>query len=174
MNHIVDDLLDLTAMDEHRLAEPVRFDLADVLRDIESDLHVVQPQRPISVRSPQQLPITADRNRVVQAIAALATNALRHTPPDTPVWLIGSPLVDGGVRVAVVDHGPGIPAEHLPHLFDRFYRVDRGRARASGGNGLGLAIVAGIVTAHGGRYGVDSPAGGPTTFWFELPATPSV
>jgi len=174
MNHIVDDLLDLTAMDEHRLGEPVRFDLAEVLRDIESDLHVVQPQRPISVRSPQSLPITADRNRVVQAIAALATNALRHTAPDTPVFLTGAPLVDGGARVAVVDHGPGIPAEHLPHLFDRFYRVDRGRARASGGNGLGLAIVAGIVTAHGGRYGVDSPPGGPTTFWFELPSTPSV
>ena len=78
------------------------------------------------------------------------------------------------VKLSVANPGKAIPAEHLPHLFDRFYRVDRGRARASGGNGLGLAIVAGIVTAHGGRYGVDSPAGGPTTFWFELPATPSV
>ena len=174
MTHIVDDLLDLTAMDDHRLATPMRFDLAEVLRDIESDLHVVQPQRPISVRCPQQLPITADRNRVVQAIAALANNALRHTPTDTPVQLVGAPLVDGGARVEIVDHGPGIPAEHQAHLFERFYRVDRGRARASGGNGLGLAIVAGIVTAHGGRYGVSSPAGGPTTFWFELPATPSV
>lgn len=169
MTHIVDDLLDLTAMDEQRLAEPTRFDLAPVLHDLVSDLKVVQPGRPITVDCPGPTPVTGDRNRIVQAVAALANNALRHTPLDAAVTLRGSSLPGGGVRVAVVDQGPGIPPAHLPHLFERFYRVDRGRARASGGNGLGLAIVAGIVTAHGGRYGAESPVGGPTTFWFELP-----
>lgn len=173
MTHIVDDLLDLTAMDEQRLAEPTTFDLAPALHDLVNDLKVVQPGRPITVTCLSPTMATGDRNRIVQAVAALATNALRHTPDNAPVTLSGTPLVGGGVRVAVTDRGPGIPTEHLPHLFERFYRVDRGRARASGGNGLGLAIVAGIVTAHGGRYGVESPGGGPTTFWFELPATPT-
>jgi len=173
MSHIVDDLLDLTAMDEMRLDEPTTFDLAPALSDLVNDLKVVQPARTITVTCPGPTWASGDRNRIVQAVAALANNALRHTPPAAPVTLSATPLVGGGVRVAVIDQGPGIPAEHLPHLFERFYRVDRGRARASGGNGLGLAIVAGIITAHGGRYGVESPAGGPTTFWFELPATPA-
>lgn len=169
MTRIVDDLLDLTDMDEHGVATAAPFDLAVVLRDIAGDLQVVQPGRPITVRCPAQLPVAGDHDRVVQAVAALGTNALRHTPADCAVELVGVPSVGGGARVEVVDHGPGIPAEHLAHLFDRFYRADRGRARATGGNGLGLAIVAGIVTAHGGRYGADSRPGGPTTFWFELP-----
>jgi len=171
MTHIVDDLLDLTAMDEQRLGELTAFDLRTVLDDLAGDLRVVQPMRPIEVDCPESLMVTADHHRIVQAVAALAGNALRHTPAATPVWLTAARRSDGAVRVAVVDHGPGIAREHLPHLFERFYRADRGRARASGGNGLGLAIVAGIVTAHGGRYGAESPPGGPTTFWFELPPT---
>ncbi len=173
MTHIVDELLDLTAMDEQRLGAVTTFDLAPALNDLVSDLRVVQPGRTITVACPAGTHATGDRNRIVQAVAALANNALRHTPATAPVWLTGTAMPGGGVRVAVIDQGPGIPPAHLPHLFERFYRVDRGRARASGGNGLGLAIVAGIVTAHGGRYGVESPTGGPTTFWFELPATPT-
>jgi two-component system OmpR family sensor kinase len=172
MTHIVDDLLDLTAMDEHRLGELSTFDLREVLDDLAGDLRVVQPMRPIEVDCPKSLIVSADHHRIVQAVAALAGNALRHTPTATPVWLTGARRPDGAVRVAVVDHGPGIAGEHLPHLFERFYRADRGRTRASGGNGLGLAIVAGIVTAHGGRYGAESPPGGPTSFWFELPPHP--
>lgn len=171
MTHIVDDLLDLTAMDEQRLGELTAFDLRVVLDDLAGDLRVVQPTRPIEVDCPASLIVTADQHRIVQAVAALAGNALRHTPAAAPVRLTGARLPGGAVRVAVVDHGPGIAGEHLPHVFERFYRADRGRARASGGNGLGLAIVAGIVTAHGGRYGAESPPGGPTSFWFELPPT---
>ena len=169
MARIVDDLLDLTDMDEHGVADRTPFDLAPVLRDLVSDLRVVQPERPITLSCPHELPIVADRDRIVQAAAALATNALRHTSADSPVEISGAPTDTGGVRIEVTDHGTGIAQQHLPHLFDRFYRVDRSRARASGGNGLGLAIVAGIVDAHGGRYGVRSQPGGPTTFWFELP-----
>ncbi len=169
MNHIVDDLLDLTAIDDNPTTTVTTFDLRPELDDLANDLRVVQPGRTITVQCPAPLWITGDRNRIVQAVAALGTNALRHTPDSAPVSLNGQPQLGGGVKVSVVDQGPGIPPEHLPHLFDRFYRVDRGRARASGGNGLGLAIVAGIVAAHGGRYGATSPPGGPTTFWFELP-----
>jgi len=172
MTRIVDDLLDLTDLDEHGAVERTTFDLAPALRDLAGDLRVVQPGRMIALHCPERLTVTGDHDRLVQAVAALASNALRHTPETAAVWITGETLASGAVRVAVVDHGAGIPPEHLAHLFERFYRVDRGRARASGGNGLGLAIVAGIVTAHDGRYGAESPSGGPTTFWFELPSRP--
>jgi len=169
MTRIVDDLLDLTDMDEHGVAHRAPFDAAVALRDVVADLQVVQPARPLTLRCPGQLPVVADRDRVVQAVAALANNALRHTPPECALEIVGIPMPSGGARIEVTDQGPGIAAEHLPHLFERFYRADRARARSTGGNGLGLAVVAGIVSAHGGRYGADSRPGGPTTFWFELP-----
>jgi len=76
---------------------------------------------------------------------------------------------DGRLRIAVSDTGPGIPPEHLAHVFERFYRVDEARARDQGGSGLGLAIAQAIVEAHGGTIAVASPPGGGTTFTVELP-----
>jgi signal transduction histidine kinase len=76
---------------------------------------------------------------------------------------------DGGVRVGVRDTGSGIPTDHLPRIFERFYRVDVGRSRADGGTGLGLAIVRHMVEAHGGRVGVESAVGRGTTIWADFP-----
>jgi signal transduction histidine kinase len=80
-------------------------------------------------------------------------------------------VVDSGgtARIEVEDNGPGIPAEALPHIFERFYRVDKGRSRREGGTGLGLAIVRELITAMGGSVGVSSEVGKGTTFWIELP-----
>ncbi len=168
MTRIVEGLLQLTDLDEHGVAMREPVDLVPLARDVVADLGVVQPGRPVSLDVPDALVVTGDRDRLFQALVALTSNAMRHTP-DTAAIAVRAHAAGGSARVEVADGGPGIPAEHLPHLFDRFYRADTGRARSQGGNGLGLAVVASIVTAHGGRYGVSSAEGQGSTFWFELP-----
>jgi two-component system OmpR family sensor kinase len=168
MSRLVSDLLDLAAIDESRSRATGPVDLAALVHDVAADLSVADPGRSISVETPEPLVVTGDADRLLQAVAALATNAARHTPLEAGVVLRArrqGPVA----RVEVRDAGPGIPAAALPHLFERFFRVDPSRAGGSGGSGLGLAIVAAIITAHDGRYGADSVVGEGSTFWFELP-----
>jgi two-component system OmpR family sensor kinase len=141
MSRIVADLLSLTDLDSGGIAPTEQVDLPGLLRDVVSDVRAVQPGRPVELVASEGLVVTGDRDRILQAVTALTSNAVRHTPEEAA----------------------------LPHLFERFYRVDRSRSRAQGGTGLGLAIVAAIATAHGGRYGVQSAPGAGATFWLELP-----
>ncbi|QIM22534.1 HAMP domain-containing histidine kinase [Phycicoccus sp. HDW14] len=169
MRRLVDGLLDLAGLDAPDALRRAPMDLAEVLRDVASDLRVVAPDRAVTLDAPEHLVVTADRDRVTQALVGLTSNAVRHTPDGTPVAL--RVLVrPGGVRVEVTDAGPGIPAEHLPHLVERFYRVDRSRSSGSGGSGLGLAVVDAVARAHGGSVEVTSEAGRGTTFALVLPA----
>lgn len=169
MAHIVEDLLLIAELDEHcaRVHEPM--DLVPILRDAAADMRVVQPERQTELDVPDQLPIIGDADQIVQVIGALTTNAMRYTPVDTEVTIRALHRAET-TRVEVVDHGPGIVSGDEARVFDRFYRADPSRTRESGGNGLGLAIVASIVSAHGGSYGVvPTPESGGATFWFELP-----
>ena len=109
-----------------------------------------------------------DRTRIAQVVSNLLDNALQHTPEGGRVEVSLALREGDRVRVAVTDDGEGIPAEELERVFDRFYRVDSSRSRASGGAGLGLTIVKGLVEAHGGSVGAESPAVGGTRVWFEL------
>lgn len=168
MGRIVDELLLLARLDEHGAATPERVEVGAVLRDLASDMSVVQPGRPVVVECDAPVIVTIDRDHLVQALAALTTNAMRYTAPDVEVRLRVA-VVDGRARIEVTDRGPGIAEVDLPHLFDRFYRSDRARSRSTGGNGLGLAIVASIVATSGGTYGVKSVEGLGSTFWIELP-----
>ncbi len=93
-----------------------------------------------------------------QAVGNLLHNALKYSPPEAPVRLRAA-ADNGTITISVTDQGPGIAAEHLPRLFERFYRVDKARSRQMGGTGLGLAIVKHIAQAHQGRVTVDSDAG---------------
>jgi signal transduction histidine kinase len=114
-------------------------------------------------------PVLADPERAHLVLTNLIGNALRHTPPGGRVEVRAAPEA-GAVRFEVSDTGPGIAPEHLPRLFERFFRVP---GAPHGGAGLGLYICREIVTAHGGRIGVESDPGAGAIFWFTLPAAPS-
>jgi signal transduction histidine kinase len=117
------------------------------------------------------LRVTADRERLGQAIAALVDNAIRFAPSGGHVVLQAglSPRSSNLARVEVLDDGPGVPPEDMAQVFDRFYQVDPSRDRGSGTSGLGLAITRAIVEAHGGSTGVENPAEGGARFWIDLP-----
>jgi len=102
-----------------------------------------------------------DPERMGQVLANLLDNALRHTPAGGTVTIAaGTSPRTGGVELVVADSGEGIPAEHLAHVFERFYRVDTARDRIHGGSGIGLAIAKALVEAHGGQLTATSPGVG--------------
>jgi signal transduction histidine kinase len=123
---------------------------------------------PISFSSSGGSDLVGDELRIRQAVANLLANARAHTPPGTSIAVTLSTAGDDRT-VEVSDNGPGIAADDLPHLFERFYRVDASRARRSGGSGLGLAIVQAIAEAHGGSVGVASVEGEGAAFTIVLP-----
>ncbi len=116
--------------------------------------------------------VKADRDALQQVLANLIENALRYAAEGKRL-LIGAARVDGDVEFFVRDFGPGIASEHLPRLFERFYRVNRDRSRQTGGTGLGLAIVKHIVLNHGGSVRAESRLGSGCTFYFTLPLVPA-
>jgi two-component system phosphate regulon sensor histidine kinase PhoR len=117
-----------------------------------------------------QVELLGASNELYSAFANLAQNAVRYTPPGESI-AVSLMLLDNGRAVfAVTDGGPGIPAEHLPRLTERFYRVDKSRSRETGGTGLGLAIVKHVVQRHGGELKIDSTVGHGSTFSISLPA----
>lgn len=128
----------------------------------------------IDVNIPTGLPLVwADEDRIGQVLLNLAGNALQHTFPGGRVE-ISARKSDGEVQVAVTDTGEGIAAEHLPHLFTRFYRADKSRARALGGSGIGLTIARHLVEAHGGKIWVESEGlGKGSRFSFTIPTASS-
>jgi signal transduction histidine kinase len=113
-------------------------------------------------------PIAVDAPRISQVLRNLIANALVHTPPGGSVTL-GVVGEARAVAIQVRDTGQGIAPEHLPHIFDRFYRADPSRDRATGGAGIGLSVARGIVQAHGGTIGVRSVVGQGTEFTITLP-----
>ncbi len=121
--------------------------------------------------APDLPPVTVDEDRIGQVLLNLLGNALQYTPTGGSVTVTAEKQ-PGEVQVSIADTGIGIPPEHLPHVFTRFYRVDKSRARAAGGSGIGLTIARHLVEAHGGRIWVESRgAGQGSRFVFTLPLT---
>ena len=123
----------------------------------------------VRIEAPSGLAIEADEQRIMQVLDNLLANALRHTGPGGDVRL-GAGGIKDHIRIEVFNSGEPISPEHLPHLFEPFYRVEDARPRESGGSGLGLAIVKGIVAVHGGECEVENTPEG-VLFWFSLPGS---
>jgi two-component system OmpR family sensor kinase len=170
MKHLVEDLLLLARLDETRPLDPTTVDLAVLAADACSDAVALDADRPVTLDAPEPVVVLADEDHVRQAIGNLVVNAVRHTPPGTAVD-VGAHVADGRARVTVRDHGPGLDEDARNHVFDRFWRADG--ARAGGGAGLGLAIVAGIAAEHGGNVAAtNAEDGSGALFVFTLPLNP--
>lgn len=174
LGRLVDDLQELSRVETRSLELQLRpVDLSSLLYTVTKRLAPQAESRKISLRleSPSGLPrVLGDEDRLAQVLINLVGNALQYTPEAGAVSVSSRSLGDQ-VEISVHDNGIGIPAEHLSHIFDRFYRVDKSRSRgAGGGSGVGLTIARAIVEAHGGRIRAES-AGQDlgSTFIFTLP-----
>jgi two-component system sensor histidine kinase BaeS len=177
LQHLVEDLQDVALADAGRLplhVEPI--DVADLAAQVLA-AHAEHARRRgvlLVVTGDRSGLVEADPVRLRQVLSNLVANSLRYTSPRGRIEIDVANRSSGSgaaeVRVAVIDTGVGIDAEHLPHVFDRFYRADASRARGTGGSGLGLAICKYLVDAHGGVIDVASRSGRGTTFTITLPA----
>jgi two-component system, OmpR family, sensor kinase len=167
MSVLVDDLLLLARLDEGRPLERERVELDAVVAEAVEMAQAVEPERPIALRT-ENAEVTGDRERLRQVVDNLLANVRTHTPPGTPVQ-VSVTRRDGTAEIVVADSGPGLQPDQLAHVFERFYRADASRTRASGGVGLGLAIVAAVTEAHGGTVRAGSDAGRGATFTIALP-----
>ena len=167
MTVLVDDLLLLARLDEGRPLEREPVDLAALTREAVDAARVVEPDRPIEL-SVEPATVTGDEARLRQVLDNLLANARAHTPAGTPVS-VELRRSDGRAELTVTDHGPGLTEEQASRAFERFYRADSSRARASGGAGLGLSIVSAVTKALGGTSEVRPTAGGGATFVITLP-----
>lgn len=173
MKNIVQDLLQLSRLESE--PEDFRDDeihMPSLLSALLSELmHVAEASgHQLYTEINENLSVQGAEKELTSLVTNLVHNALRHTPSGTEVWVRWFQDDDGSAVFQVQDSGPGIEAEHLPRLTERFYRVDRGRARAVGGSGLGLSIVKHIVQRHGAHLLIDSELGTGTLFTCVFPA----
>lgn len=170
MGLLVEDLLLLARLDARR---PLASDTVDLTAVADDVVHAAQAREPgrdiaLEVDGAGPVELTGDRDRLHQVVTNLVSNALRHTPDEATVRvrLAEEP---GAVVLSVADTGPGMEPDEAARVFERFYRTDSSRSRGSGGAGLGLSIVHGIVERHGGTVTVDTAPGEGATFTVRLP-----
>ena len=168
MGVLVEDLLTLARLDEIAEAPHTAVDVAALAGDAVEDARAVAPERTIRLSADGEAVVLGDAHQLRQVLGNLLRNALVHTPEGTPIE-VGVGRDGGAVRVDVRDHGPGLPAGDPAALFERFWRAEGGRERGKAGAGLGLAIVAAIVDAHGGTVSAADASGGGAVFSVVLP-----
>jgi heavy metal sensor kinase len=171
LRKIVEGLFALSRLDAgEALEKSAPFDLSELVFSTADQMCLLAEDKAVSIKCllDQKVIVDGDRARIKQIVVNLLDNAIKYTPPGgrIEVRVTGR---DSKAILEVADTGIGIPAEALPHIFERFYRVDKARSREMGGAGLGLSIVKSISTAHGGRVEVHSKEGEGTRFTVELP-----
>jgi len=173
LSTLIEDILLLAFLDQPRVTTHIDFiqtPLHAVVEDACAQVSLMAQARRMTIRVsvPEDLLATVNASLLSQAVLNLLSNALKYSPEGTTVEISGD-LINGFAEIAVRDEGPGIDEEHLPRLFERFYRVDAARSRDAGGTGLGLAIVKHIAMVHGGSASVDCPRSGGTVFKMRIP-----
>ncbi len=167
MGVLVEDLLLLARLDQQRPLAMEPVDLAGVVQEAASAARAAHPGRHVSAATPEHAPVLGDAVRLRQVVDNLVANAIVYSPPDGPVD-VAVTCGPTGTEVTVADRGPGIAPEDRRRIFEPFQRLDPSRTRATGGVGLGLAIVAAIVRAHGGAVSVEERPGGGSLFRVSL------
>jgi signal transduction histidine kinase len=173
LTRLVSDLAELWRAESHQL--PLRIEAVDldaVAREVADRFGPLASPRGIAIDLGSDPPVVAraDRDRVAQVLANYLSNAIRHAPSGSTI-VVSATMNEETATLAVTDQGPGLAAEELEAIFERFYRIDPARSRAAGGSGIGLAIVRALAEAMGGRAWAESPGpGSGATFRLELPA----
>jgi two-component system phosphate regulon sensor histidine kinase PhoR len=169
---LIEDLLTISELENGGSTLNIRpVQLAKIVAAVFEDLRSRAEAQKVSLHNELSKDLVAlcDSDRLRQVISNLVENAIKYGRSKGRVGVTAKPS-DGFVEIAVRDDGCGIPADSLPRIFERFYRVDKARSRESGGTGLGLAIVKHIVQNHGGKVWVESAVGIGSTFYFTLPS----
>ncbi|MBI3535983.1 MAG: HAMP domain-containing protein [Chloroflexi bacterium] len=166
---LVNDLLLLVRLDAHVPLQRAQVDLCALAREIVEELRPLAGERQMICAADEPVTVTADLDQLKRVLLNLMENAIHATMATVGQITLGINAQDGAAHIHVIDNGEGIAPEALPHVFERFYRTDRARARSSGGSGLGLSIVQEIVNAHHGRIQVKSEPGRNTIFSVTLP-----
>lgn len=172
MARMVDDLVKLSTAETTRPAypEPIRLDV--LVGEVVDRIRSIASERTLTTDVQAHPVVEGDADRLRQVVTNLVSNAVRYTSAGGTIHVTVT-CAQERARVAVQDNGIGIPARHLPHIFDRFYRVDEARNRASGGAGLGLPIALALAESHGGTIEVKSEEGQGSCFTLVLPAHPA-
>jgi len=172
LSTLLEDLINISQIESGEMKMSFRyFNMNEFLEGVVHDFQELAKQKDIAISgsftTARDVEVFGDRDRLRQVLNNLIDNSIKYSPHGGKV-LVSSDDVDGSVRVSVADTGAGMAAEHLPRIFERFYRVDKDRSREVGGTGLGLAIVKHIIEAHGSSIDVRSEVGKGSTFSFQL------
>jgi len=178
MARLIDDLLSLSRIEQHMHVRPAEsVDLTMLVAHIVDTLTPMagDNEQPLALDLEPNVIVPGDRDELARVLENLIENALKYGRDDKAGRPVEISLSRRGVNaiISVRDHGPGVPAEHIPRLTERFYRVDAGKSRAAGGTGLGLAIVKHIVLRHRGRLAIESALGEGSLFRVTLPTSGS-
>ena len=172
LNRIVDDIVEISELDAgQQKMTPSRIDLKLFIEAAMEHYGGTAGQNGVSMSlaAPSDLVVHAAAKQLGRILRTLLDNALRFSPPDTTILVDVAPSNQGMIRISIVDHGPGIPAEHIPQLFQPFVQVDASDSRKANGFGVSLAICRRLAIAMGGQLGYEPAAGGGSRFFLDLP-----
>jgi two-component system OmpR family sensor kinase len=168
MQALIEDLLVLTRLDEGRPLERQPVELVALAAEAAEAAQMIGREWPLAVEADEPVEVIGDRMALRQVLDNLFANVRTHTPPGTRTT-VRVRADDRDAVLEVADEGPGLAEDDATRAFERFYRADPSRARDRGGTGLGLAVVATLVEAHGGRVELDTRPGAGATFHVHLP-----